>query len=127
MDNAIKTYRRDFTKIKEGLSGKDRRDVDEFQLMQMHCHDDELFTEKGARTLYEKYYIPNLEFLPMAIINADVSLEEKGVAALIFDVGGSASNAWAWRELNWSLYFKAPFASSNSELEKIEEEEMAGM
>lgn len=127
MANETKTYRRDFAEMKVGLSGNDLSDVNEFELVQMHCHDDELFTEKGARTLYEKYYLPNIEFLPIAIINADASLEEKGVAALIFDVGSSSSNKWAWREPNWSLYFKAPFASSDKEEEEVESEEMAGL
>lgn len=127
MANNTKTYRRDFAEMKAGLSGNDLSDVEEFELVQMHVHDDSLFTEKGARTLYERYFLPNMEFLPVAIINADVSLEEKGVAALIFDVGSSSSNKWAWREPNWSLYFKAPFASKEKVEDDEEAEEIAGL
>lgn len=108
-------YLRDFSFWRnKDISPRDMSDIAEFSLVQDHISDKTKFTEDGARKLYEEVYRPNEEYMPDDITRADASLEEKGVAALIFDTGCSSSNAWAWHEPNWYLYFKTPFVKVGS-------------
>lgn len=124
-----KSYLRNFNALmNKDCTPNQLSDLGEFDLVQQHVLDRDAFTEKGARKTYEKYYLPFLEELPQGIISADVSLEEKGVAAMIYCVGCSSSNVWAWREPDWGLYFKAPFISPEDEKkEEIADEEAIGV
>lgn len=123
-----KSYIRDFEAICDGCTSRQLSDLGEFNFVQMHVRDRDYFTEKGARKAFEEYYIPNREELPQGILSSDASFEEKGIAALIYITGMSSSDAWAWREPDWELYFRAPFVSAKEEKSEEEEsEEMMGL
>jgi len=119
-DDNVKTtpkYVRDFSGLYlEDLGDFDRYSVGEFEINQSEQANwhPECFEEEGARKFLEREYKEWYD-IPRGIRDAKATDLEKAVAAYLWGSGKTTCG----RELNWSLYFKAPFKNEIERLPKF--------